>query len=58
MPDTDAQNLAKRKVDALQNWHAATDGASRSNRNLLQYAAGIAALLGISAGSGGVFAIA
>ena len=49
---------AKRKAAALQNWHMASDAASRSNRNLLQYAAGIAALLGISAGSGGVFAVA
>ena len=53
-----APALATRKVAALQNWHAATDAASRGNRNLLQYAAGIAALLGISAGSGGVFAVA
>jgi len=59
MAEIDAvQEQGRGKVAALQNWHVATDAASRRNRNLLQYAAGIAALLGISAGSGGVFAVA
>jgi hypothetical protein len=42
----------------LRGWHLAKEAASRHNRNLLQYGAGIAAVLGIEAGSGGVFAIA
>jgi hypothetical protein len=45
-------------IDALQGWQIAKERASRANRNLLQYAAGIAAVLGIEAGSGGIFAIA
>jgi NADH:ubiquinone oxidoreductase subunit K len=45
-------------VEALQGWHRARASAGRYNRNLLQYGAGIAAVLGIEAGSGGIFAIA
>jgi hypothetical protein len=50
--------MTEKQVAALRNWHRATEAADRSNRDLLQYGAGIAALLGISAGSGGVFAVA
>src|SRR5436309_2859504 len=46
------------KVEAMQGWRLAQEAASRSNRNLLQYGAGIAAVLGIAAGSGGVLAVA
>src|SRR5207248_652263 len=46
------------KVEALQGWRLAQEAASRSNRNLLQYGAGIAAILGIAAGSGGILAVA
>ena len=46
------------KVAALQGWRLAEEAASRSNRNLLQYGAGIAAVLGIAAGSGGILAVA
>ena len=53
-----SDELTKKQVAALQAWRKATDVAERSNRDLLQYGAGIAALLGISAGSGGVFAVA
>jgi hypothetical protein len=42
----------------LSGWRVALSQAERANRNVLQYAAAFAALLGISAGSGGVFAMA
>ncbi len=45
-------------VSALQGWHRAKDQATRYNRNLLQYAAAIAAVLGIGAGGGGIIAVA
>jgi hypothetical protein len=45
-------------VKELQGWHRAKEEASHYNRNLLQYAAGIAAGLGIVAGSGGILAVA
>ena len=45
-------------VPELQAWKLSLEHAERANRNLLQDAAGIAALLGIQAGSGGVFALA
>jgi len=45
-------------VPELQAWKLSLERAERANRNLLQDAAGIAALLGIQAGSGGVFALA
>jgi hypothetical protein len=53
-----SDELTKRQVEALRAWRKATDVAERSNRDLLQYGAGIAALLGISAGSSGVFSVA
>jgi hypothetical protein len=42
----------------LQGWHLAKEAASRHNRNFLQYAAGLAAVLGINVGGGGMLAIA
>ncbi len=45
-------------VPELRAWKLSLERAERANRNLLQDAAGIAALLGIQAGSGGVFALA
>ena len=42
----------------LSGWRVALAQAERANRNLIQYAGAFAALLGISAGSGGVFAMA
>jgi hypothetical protein len=45
-------------VHELQAWRIAREAASRCNRNLLQYAAGLAAVLGISAGGGGMIAVA
>ena len=45
-------------VQALQGWQIAKERASRANRDLLQFAAGITAVLGIVAGSGGIFAVA
>ena len=45
-------------VDALQGWQIAKERAGRANRDLLQFAAGITAVLGIVAGSGGIFAVA
>lgn len=57
---TTAQTNGQRAqlVSALQAWQKARDAANRYNRNLLQYAASIAAVLGIGAGSGGIFAVA
>jgi hypothetical protein len=45
-------------VHELQAWRLAREAATRCNRNLLQYAAGLAAVLGISAGGGGMIAVA
>jgi hypothetical protein len=42
----------------LSGWRVALAQAERANRNLIQYAAAFAAVLGIGAGSGGVFAMA
>ena len=44
-------------VEALQGWHRSKERARRFNRNLLQYAAALAALLGIGGGSGAVAAV-
>lgn len=38
-------------------WNAAKAKAERANRNLLQYGGALAAMLGISAGSSGIWAI-
>ena len=48
----------KCKILELQGWHRAKEAASRHNRNLLQYAAAIAVVLGIEGSSGGIFAVA
>lgn len=55
-----AETTEKRseKVKALQGWHQAKEEAMRFNRNLLQYAASIAAVFGIAAGSSGILAVA
>ena len=45
-------------ITELRAWHRARETAARCNRNLLQYGAAFAAILGIEAGSGGVFALA
>ncbi len=45
-------------VGELQHWRLAREKAARHNRNLLQYGAGLAAVLGISAGGGGMIAVA
>lgn len=45
-------------VSDLAAWKVLTERADHLNRNLVQYAASIAAALGISTGSGGVFALA
>lgn len=45
-------------VPALQGWHRAKERADLQNRNLLQFGAGIATVLGIAAGSSGLFAVA
>ncbi len=58
MPEGQATQRHPDLVPALQGWHRAKEEARRYNRNLLQYAAGIAAVLGIGAGSGGLFAVA
>ena len=58
MPEGQATQRHPDFVPALQGWHLAKERARRYNRNLLQYAAGIAAVLGIGAGSSGLFAVA
>lgn len=45
-------------IEALSGWHASRDRAQRLNRNLLQYAAAFAAILGIEAGAEGMFRVA
>src|SRR4029453_9222519 len=45
-------------VQALQGWQIARERSSRPNRNLLQFGAGITAVLGLVAGSGGLFGVA
>jgi hypothetical protein len=52
----DADDLAW--VFELSAWRVARQQARRANRNLLQYAGSFAALIGIGAGTGGVFAMA
>jgi hypothetical protein len=45
-------------VAELGAWRLSLDSANRYNRNLLQFAAGLAALLGIGGGTGGMVALA
>jgi hypothetical protein len=54
----DAGGASQEMVDALQGWQIAKERAGRANRDLLQFAAAITAVLGIVAGSGGIFAVA
>lgn len=54
----DLDERREETVRELEGWHLAREAAQRWNRNLLQYGAGVAAVLGLAAGSGGVFAIA
>ena len=58
MPDGQATQRHPDLVPALQGWHLAKERARRYNRNLLQYAGGVVALLGIGSGSGAVVAVA
>jgi hypothetical protein len=58
MPQGESPDQRQRLITELQGWHTAREAAGRYHRNLLQYAGGIAAVLGIGAGSGGVFAVA
>ncbi len=51
-------SVAEPWIAELRAWKLSIEHAERANRNLRQHAAGIAALLGIQAGSGGVFALA
>lgn len=44
--------------EALRDWRLAREAADRANRNVLQYAAGLAAVLGIGGGTGGLVAVA
>lgn len=48
----------ERDTDARAAWYDARDRAKRADRNLLQYAGAIAAVLGIGSGSGGLLAVA
>lgn len=56
---TKALSVSERqaRVEALQGWNQARESARRYDRNLLQYAGALAALLGISGGSGAVAAV-
>ena len=58
MPDGQATQRHPDFVPALQGWHLAKERARRYNRNLLQYAGGVVALLGIGSGTGAVIAVA
>ena len=58
MPDGQATQRHPDFVPALQGWHLAKERARRYNRNLLQYAGGVVALLGIGSGTGAVVAVA
>lgn len=51
-------NASEELVTTLREWRGAREAASRSNRNLLQYGAAFAALMGILTGVGGVVAVA
>ena len=51
-------SIPNEMVKELQRWHLAREAASRHNRDLLQYGAAFAAVLGIEAGSGGILAVA
>jgi hypothetical protein len=46
------------ETEALRGWYLARQAATRYNRNLLQYGAGLAAVIGINAGTGGMLALA
>lgn len=46
-----------RLSEELKGWLRAREEANRYNRNLLQYAAGVAAAFGVGAGSGGILAV-
>jgi hypothetical protein len=50
--------IRRQWVTELAAWKLAVERAGRYNRNLLQYGASIAAFLGISAGGGGILALA
>ncbi len=45
-------------IKARADWYEARDEARRADRNLLQYAGAMAAVIGIGSGSGGILAIA
>ena len=45
-------------ISGLQGWHLAREKANRRNRNMLQYAAGVAALVGVGSGTGGINQVA
>lgn len=46
------------RISTVQNWYKAKDEADHYNRNLMQYGGGVAAVLTLLAGSGGIFAVA
>ena len=58
MPEGQATQRHPDFVPALQGWHLAKERARRYNRNLLQYAGGVVAILGIGSGTGAVIAVA
>jgi protein-S-isoprenylcysteine O-methyltransferase Ste14 len=47
-----------KRPDLVREWHIAREKADRLNRNLLQYGAAMAAVIGVFGASGGVFALA
>lgn len=53
-----AGKTAHPEVPYLKTWHRAKERGRRFNRNLLQYAGALAALLGIGGGAGSVLAVA
>ena len=58
MADEQATQRDPKLVPAMKGWRLAKERARRYNRNLLQYAGGIVALVGIGSGTGAVVAVA
>ena len=54
----EAPEKNRRLGDARGRYYQAREDARRYNRNLLQYAGAIAAVIGIGSGSGGIIAVA
>lgn len=54
----ESRQIPPEAVAPLTEWHVEGEKAEKYNRNLLQYGSGLAAVLGIVCGSGGIVAVA